>query len=104
MNIEQIGRGKLEKIAAESPELQAIYLKKFEEIEKRILVGEATWDQLEDLIYEALTSSEEVQNIAMDFLKKRVEERRKNPQYKSLVLKEDRTGFVHPDYQENREN
>jgi hypothetical protein len=100
----QIGRTKLEKIAGESPELQAIYLKKFEEIEKRILIGDVTWDQLEDLIYEALTSSEEVQEIAMNFLKRRVEERRKNPDKKPLILKEDRTGFVHPDYLGNREN
>lgn len=104
MGAEQIGRQKLEKIAAESPELREIYLKKFEEIEKIIFLGEATWDQLEDLIYEALTSSEEVQRIAMDFLKKRVEERRKNPSNKPLVLKEDRTGFVHPDYLGNRDN
>ncbi len=104
MGVEQIGRQKLEKIAGESPELQAIYLKKFEEIEKRILVGEVTWNEMENLIYEALISSEEVQKIAMDFLKRRVEESRKNPTNRPLYLKEDESGFVYQSSMKDREN
>ena len=55
MGLEKLERGTLEKIAESSPELQELYLKKFQEIEDKINKKEADWGDFESLLYEAIT-------------------------------------------------
>ena len=105
MGLEKLERGTLEKIAESSPELQELYLKKFQEIEDKINKKEADWGDFESLLYEAITHSEEGVEIVTKFLKQRMEKRAKETRGgKKLIIDEHTLDVIPEDVFKHREN